>query len=52
MIGDQIESAVIGLVASVIFLGLILSWFIRRGIVQHSREAAAPNDASRNAAVL
>jgi hypothetical protein len=48
VIGDQVEAAVIGLVASVVFLGLVLSWFIRRGIVQHPRDTAGPGDAKQD----
>ena len=52
VIGDQVEAAVIGLVASVIFLGLILSWFIRRGFVQSSRAASvAPDAGTQNEAI-
>jgi hypothetical protein len=41
VIGDQIESAVIGLVASLVFLGFILSRFILRANPRRFHEGAA-----------
>lgn len=52
VIGDQVEAAVIGLVASVVFLGLILSWFIRRGIVQSSQPVAAAGGTRQDEAAI
>lgn len=53
VIGDQIEAAVIGLVASVILLGVILSRFIWRGNARRSHGArTAAGDAEQDAAAV